>query len=87
MHLTDENYRPGLGNYYRSLVWHYGTAILLLPTYLLLAGFAMLLNTVNHRALLYFDLLIESFERPRRFIQCWIYLGTDPRVWDELTRK
>lgn len=95
MELNSENYHPGGGRFYSSLVWHYTSAlvIILFGLFALIPIVIVSIPTkwiAGERAMKKvfdaFDSVFAPLERWRRWIQCRIYLGMDPRVWDALTK-
>lgn len=91
MELTEQNYRPELGNYYTSLIWHYSSAAVLLIfaillIFLMLVPLSIILRG-SEKPVKWFDAVTQPIERKRRFTQAWIFLGTDPRVWSALSKK
>jgi hypothetical protein len=77
--------RPGEGNFYRAMAFHYAiVAIFLLPVIALLL--VALLNPFWFRESLFnaIDKAFNRLSRWRNYTKYHIYLGCDPKVWHAL---
>jgi len=77
--------RPGEGNYYRALIFHWGIlALLIVPVCL-----CLLITVVNpfwfrDSLFSWIEAKVNQLSRWRNYTQYRIYLGCDPKMWHAL---
>lgn len=77
--------RPGEGNYYRAMTFHWFTvAVLFVPVLVLLL--LAIINPFWFRDAMFrtIEAKVNQLTRWRNYTQYSIYLGCDPKVWHTL---